>query len=73
MDSKRNEFRSVKNPETLRDFFLNVVDTRLAHDAGSKYANLVRKCLERTDWKSYEDWQFQKILRQDVYEPLSKC
>ncbi|KAI1501492.1 hypothetical protein F5X99DRAFT_382696 [Biscogniauxia marginata] len=70
--SKDNE-RLTKKPEKLKDFFLDLVKNKLPHDTGSKYADAVRRCLESSDWKSYEDWEFQATVRETIWKPLSEC
>ncbi|KAI1824727.1 hypothetical protein F4861DRAFT_504547 [Xylaria intraflava] len=73
MGSRSKDLRSVRNPETLRSYFLDIVDSRLAHDTGSKYAAVVRKCIEKRDWNTYEDSQYLTLFREQILEPLRNC
>lgn len=66
MDSKGKGFEHVADPKTLRTFLLRAVAEKLSHAAGSRYAEAVQVCLEERDWSTCEDWQAQKIVRQEV-------
>jgi hypothetical protein len=70
MDSKRANFETIKDPRVLQDFFLNTACVRLAHAAGTKYADAVRVCLGGLKSSDYEDWQFQRLVREKVWNPL---
>ncbi|KAF5012413.1 hypothetical protein FDECE_1542 [Fusarium decemcellulare] len=73
LDSKRSNFDHVCNPEALRSLLLKVVSSKLAHAAGTRYAEAVRICLEKRRWKDLEDWESQKIVREKVLGPLMDC
>ncbi|KUJ24440.1 uncharacterized protein LY89DRAFT_776560 [Mollisia scopiformis] len=70
MDGSRKGFESVKKPERLRDTLLEIVRTKLAHSAGSKYCEAVAFCLEEREWTTEEPWQTQRRVRQKVWQPL---
>ena len=70
MDSKGKGFEHVADPETLRAFLLRAAAEKLTHAAGSRYAKAVQVCLEKRDWSTCEDWQAQKIVRQEVLMQL---
>lgn len=70
MDSKRSNFAHIQDPEKLHSFLLRVADQKVSHAAGTGYAEGVRICLKSKDWKEYEDWQFQKLVRDKVLRPL---
>jgi hypothetical protein len=70
MDSRGKYFESIKDPEKLRDFLLTSAHAKLAHSAGSAYANATKFCWERRDWAVYEDWQVQRLVRDEVLKPL---
>jgi hypothetical protein len=70
MDGSRKGFETVKKPERLRDTLLDIVRTKLAHSAGSKYSEAVAFCLEEREWKTEEPWQTQRSIRQKVWQPL---
>lgn len=70
MDSKGKGFDHVADPETLRTFLLRAAAEKLSHAAGSRYAKAVQVCLEKRDWTTCEDWQAQKIVRQEVLMQL---
>jgi hypothetical protein len=72
MDSKGDGFARVNNPETLRDILLDKIRPKLAHDAGTAYANAASVCWQRREWKILKDWQLQDIFRREVIQPLSK-
>ncbi len=71
MDGKSRGFDHVRDPEMLRDFLLEKALVKLAHAAGSKYAEAVRVCLDRTPWKDYENWASQRIIREKVLAPIA--
>ncbi len=70
MDGTRQNFENVKNPEKLRDHLLNIVQTKLAHSAGSRYSEAVAFLLNRREWRLDEPWQAQRLVRQRVWQPL---
>jgi hypothetical protein len=72
MDGKRKEFGSIQDPEKFRDILLGPMHAKLAHAAGSSYADAVKHCVQRTNWGQYESWEAQSVIRQEVYYPLSK-
>ncbi len=45
--------------------------SELAHAAGTKYAEAVRICFDRTAWKGYENWASQRIIRDKVIGPIA--
>ncbi len=71
MDSKGSGFDYIRDPETLRDFLLAKASAKLAHAAGTKYAEAVRICFDRTAWKGYENWASQRIIRDKVIGPIA--
>lgn len=66
MDSKRDKFQHIGNPEALRRILLEDCVPKVAHAAGSKYAEGVKFCLECRDWTAYEPWEAQKMIRERV-------
>lgn len=73
MDSTGRNFETMKGPEGLRMFLLGSILDRTAHLAGTKYASVIRFCLEQRRWGDLEEWQVQKLMRQKVLEPLKAC
>jgi hypothetical protein len=70
MDSRGKDFEYIKDPEKFRDFLLTSAHGNLAHSTGSAYANATKVCWERRDWAIYEDWQVQRLVRDEVLKPL---
>lgn len=70
MDKKQKGWEDIANPESLRQFLLRATTQKLAHAAGSKYADAVTVCLEDRNWLEYEDWQIHRLVRQEVFGPL---
>ncbi|KAI0411724.1 hypothetical protein F5X98DRAFT_42481 [Xylaria grammica] len=67
---KPNEFKQT-NPEEVRDALLGPVCEKLAHASGSKYASVVRVCLDRREWDKLNVWEIQNVVRQEIWRPLS--
>jgi hypothetical protein len=72
MGRKSKDFENIKNPENLRDSLLGSGYVQLAHCTGTKYAKAARFCLERRErgWDALEEWQFQRVIRENVLNPL---
>ncbi|CAG8978971.1 hypothetical protein HYALB_00012254 [Hymenoscyphus albidus] len=70
MDSKRSNFDHIQNPEKLMSFLLRVADEKVSHAAGTEYAEGLRSCRNSREWKQYENWQFQNLVRDKVLRPL---
>ncbi|KAF5971703.1 het-s domain-containing protein [Fusarium coicis] len=73
LDTKQNNFTHISNPEILRSLFLKVASSKLAHAAGTRYAEAVKVCIENRSWKTLEDWESQKLVRETVLYPLREC
>ncbi|CVL08738.1 uncharacterized protein FMAN_06829 [Fusarium mangiferae] len=73
LDTKRNDFAHIGDPEMLRSLFLKVASSKLAHAAGTRYAETVKVCIENRPWKTLEDWESQKVVRERVLCPLREC
>lgn len=71
LDRKKKNFTWI-TPQKLFDFYLETACPRLAHAAGSRYAGAVETCLQRRNWDDCEDWKLQRIIRQQVLQPLCK-
>jgi hypothetical protein len=70
MDGSRKNFENIKNPEKLRDTMLTICKSKLAHSVGSKYSRAVITCLEKREWNKLERWEAQKLVREQVLQPL---
>lgn len=70
MDKTRKNFEDIQRPEDLQEFLLQVAEEKVSHAAGSRYAEGVSLCLGNRDWSKYQDWQFQKLVRENVLQPL---
>lgn len=70
MDKKRRAWVDITDPESLRHFLLRSADEKLAHAAGARYAEAVKCCLQQRDWKNLQDWQIQRLVRQEILGPL---
>ncbi|KAF5589966.1 hypothetical protein FPCIR_6595 [Fusarium pseudocircinatum] len=73
LDTKQNNFAHISNPEMLRSLFLKVTSSKLAHAAGTRYAEAVKVCIANRSWKTLEDWESQKLVRERVLCPLGDC
>ena len=73
MDSKDKGFQHIKDPEDLREMILGSILDRAAHAAGTKFASIIRFCLEKRRWSGLEEWEIQKMIRHKVLEPLKAC
>ncbi|KAJ4358750.1 uncharacterized protein N0V89_003334 [Didymosphaeria variabile] len=71
LDKKRREFTHIQQPESFRDLLLGPICASVAHAAGSRYASAVRSCIRPRDWKKYENWEAQSIIREEVLSLLS--
>lgn len=72
MDAKGTKTTKAKKPEQLRDFFLGKNYAHLAHSAGTHYAEATKVCLERRGWTGLEEWQYQRVVRNEVLARLKK-
>ncbi|TVY21098.1 hypothetical protein LARI1_G001967 [Lachnellula arida] len=70
LDPKRANFESIKDPKVFRDFLRNATGDRLRHAAGTKYADATRFCFEDLRSSDYEEWQFQRLVREKIWGPL---
>lgn len=70
MDSKGTKTTTVKKPEYLRDFLLRANLAHISHSAGTQCAEAVKVCLERRSWTGLEDWQYQRVIRNEVLARL---
>lgn len=70
MDGKRKDFGYIRDPETLREFLLDRVVERVAHATGTKYGSAVQFCLAKQDWSNLEQWQSQRLVRENVLDIL---
>ncbi|KAG5794073.1 hypothetical protein H9Q69_006860 [Fusarium xylarioides] len=73
LDTKQNNFAHISNPEMIRSLFLKVASSKLAHAAGTRYAEAVKDCVKNRPWKALEDWESQKLVRERVLYPLKEC
>ncbi|KAF4943878.1 hypothetical protein FGADI_13094 [Fusarium gaditjirri] len=73
LDIKKRSFSHVSDPEALRTLYLKVASSKLSHTAGACYAEAVKTCLEKRQWKDLEDWESQKLVREKVLKPLREC
>ena len=70
---KGENFENIIDPEHLRTRLLGSTLDRAAHRVGTRFASAIRFCLERRRWSDLEEWQVQKMMRQNVLEPLKAC
>ena len=70
MGSKRQGFETIKKPEMLRAFLLGTAYQKLSHSMGTKYADAMQVCLKERNWKKYEDWELQRVIREEVSNSL---
>jgi hypothetical protein len=70
LDSSKKQFHTVKDPKVLQDFLIHSATQRLAHSAGTRYSEAVKACLTAPKSSDFEDWQFQRIIREKIWNPL---
>ncbi|KAF2647154.1 hypothetical protein K491DRAFT_763840 [Lophiostoma macrostomum CBS 122681] len=70
MDPKKDSFKWVTKPDRLRDYLFGDVMKYLEHSAGTSYANATRYCIQKREWKEFEDWEVQGMIRRNVLQPL---
>lgn len=70
--TKHRNFANIRDPEDLRKILLGEAIGRLVHCAGVRYTDAASSCLKKRDWTAYEDWQAQRMIRENVLEPLQK-
>ncbi|RGP64298.1 hypothetical protein FSPOR_8118 [Fusarium sporotrichioides] len=70
LDTKKGYFERIRDPEDLRTLLLKVASSKLAHAAGTRYAEAVRNCIMKRKWEGLEDWKSQKLVREGVLDLL---
>lgn len=70
MDSKRQGFKHIKDPRTLKAIMETKCIEKLAHYAGSAYAGAAKTCLDISGWTECEESEFQEAIRKKVFSPL---
>ena len=71
LDPEKKSFRKITNPEHLRETFLDLASSRLAHAVGYTYTEATQLCLTRDLYDGMEDWEIQKLFQEDIVNKLS--
>ena len=70
LDPEKKSFSKIEDPEKLRDIFLELSRSKLAHTAGSRYALAVENCLLRSISDQKNEWHLQRYVRNQVLSNL---